>query len=457
MGIIEEHPSGPETAFLVDLFIAFKWHLYSGYCILRNYAGLPITLQGSDLDILVPKEELEQATKLVAISARKNQGFAVWREWNDCVRVILCSGVDSSGSRWGVHIDLFSALRWKGLDYYPTDQVLSSARDKDGVRVADICDDTMVSFLGKLLITGKCPQSDFSDAVTACKQYSTRISERSKVTFGNGTKRLMHTLHSAEYGKLASLARTLRRSLMIKMLIGSPHRMLRNKVNRLFAHLDRLRNRPGMFVAVIGPDGSGKSTLIEQVRPQIEHLLHVETELHHSRPSLLPALATLLGQGNKGVVPAFNPPYTKPPSGLLLSLVRLSYYAIDYVFGYCLKVYPKLVRSTQVVLFDRYFYDYFFDPMRYRVRLPYWIVSAFEFLVPQPDLVILLKVQPEIAFKRKQELSQSELRTQIEMMGYLERKLRCTRWIDTSQPIEDCGREMLDTIVERFKEQQGWK
>jgi len=68
-----------------------------------------------------------------------------------------------------------------------------------------------------------------------------------------------------------------------------------------------------LMVAVLGLDGAGKSTLIKTVRPEIERLLHTETEHRHWRPGFLPRLSKLAGQEEQRLGPVRNP-HDQPPS-----------------------------------------------------------------------------------------------------------------------------------------------
>lgn len=252
-------------------------------------------------------------------------------------------------------------------------------------------------------------------------------------------------------GKMV-LMRKLRKGLL-RRLLDSPLTVVGNKIRRHLPHWQRIRKRPGIFVAVLGLDGAGKTTLINLARRDLERLLHGTTECRHWRPDFLPRLAALMGRDiDKTGAPNPNP-HGKPPSGSLVSILRLAYYSVDYILGFWLSILPKLIKSeggANVVFFDRYFCDYFIDPARYSVSSPEWIVRLFWLVVPKPDLIIMLRPEPEIVYARKPELPVEELRRQGERMCLLAKKLKHVVWIDTSGMIESSCQAMVQAVLDTF-------
>lgn len=447
----------PETPFLVDLFNAFNGSNID-YCVLRNYSGLPYDLQGSDLDILLSEDSLDRARKLVAYTARNHNGFAVWREFNDYIRgYFFCSGIDHRGRRWGVHIDLMIAFRWHGLDYYSSHYVLSRAVTRHGVRVANACDANLTAFLDKVLTICSMHKDSYGQAAaTAYAHLPYSRKEEIAAAFGVNVGFLAGVLATVEPKLLKNFALKLRRRLLINQMLRSPMKVLGNKLRRLRAHCDRLLKKLGIFVVVLGLDGSGKSTLIELVSREFESLTHTKTEVVHYRPHLLPPIAKLVGRASGQIGPVANP-HASPPSGRIVSILRMAYCTVDYLLGYWLSVYPLLVRRATVVFFDRYYYDYYVDPVRYLINTRDWIVRFFEWFIPEPDLIIILVPDPEVFHKRKPEVPLEEAQRQANRMQKIGKTLKNVVWIDTSGPIDRSREEMLGAVLERLKEQLAWK
>jgi len=445
----------PEGAFLVDLFSAFNESSID-YCVLRNYDGLPYDLRGSDLDILLTINFLERAIHIIGAMARKHNGFAVWREWNDCLHVVLSSGICDNGEKWGVHIDLFTALRWKGLDYYQSDRVLSRAFLKNRVRVASDMDSSLISFLKEILHCSRTRKDYAPSAAVAYRKSPFSIKKELELIFGRQVETLVMLLETQNLGLIKKSARKLRQGLLANRAIRYSRNTFRNKIYRHFVHFYRLWRKPGLLVAVTGLDGAGKSTLIAFVRNDIKRLLKIKAEYRHHRPGLLPPLAIFAGRRVEQAALLANP-HSKPPSRAMGSIIRLAYYTIDYFVGYWVCIYPALIKFPTIFFFDRYFYDYYIDPVRYRIRTPWWMVKLFSFFIPEPDVTIMIKPKPEEFHKRKPELPLEELRQQSKRMNILAKKLKNIVWIDTSGNIEDARQAMMRAILKRLEGHPNWK
>jgi thymidylate kinase len=210
-------------------------------------------------------------------------------------------------------------------------------------------------------------------------------------------------------------------------------------------------NPNGAFIAVMGPDGSGKGTLIEAVKEDVEKLLGFNVLTRHLRPHLLPSLGSLfLGRIEDGA-PVTNP-HAKKPSGVFVSTLRVAYYTLDYMIGYWFVIRPHLGRKYIAVIFDRYYYDHFIDPNRFRVSLPRWIISFFKAFVPTPDTVIFLSADPETIFARKPELPPDEILRQIQEIKNLAKHVNRCVWIDTSEPLHKSTEQMSDAVFQIISE-----
>jgi thymidylate kinase len=155
----------------------------------------------------------------------------------------------------------------------------------------------------------------------------------------------------------------------------------------------RIINPTGLHVAFLGPDGSGKSTILAKVEKNLAPAFRL-TKRYHLRP--------FFGRPPRNGVPNLNP-HGKPPRDLFLSQIKLGAWWLDYTIGYLMNVFPKLATST-LVLFDRYYYDLTVDPKRYRYRGPLWLTKLVGKFIPSPNLVILLLAPMEVLYARKQEV-----------------------------------------------------
>ncbi|HHH11396.1 MAG TPA: hypothetical protein ENK23_04910 [Sorangium sp.] len=176
----------------------------------------------------------------------------------------------------------------------------------------------------------------------------------------------------------------------------------------------RWRYPAGLSVALLGPDGTGKSTVARACCKRLQHLF-TGTHVQHLRPSVLPALQRLANPrqwGRPGGQMVVTDPHGKPAAGGLSSLLRLAYYSGDYLVGYVPRLYWPAVQG-RLVMFDRYHPDLLADPLRWRIGLPTLPRQLATRALPLPDLVVLLDGPAAMLHARKEELSPDEIARQL--------------------------------------------
>jgi glycosyltransferase involved in cell wall biosynthesis/thymidylate kinase len=189
---------------------------------------------------------------------------------------------------------------------------------------------------------------------------------------------------------------------------GHPLLAVRSLLIQIGRKWRRLVQPTGLFVVVVGPDGSGKSTIATSVLLQLSRAFRA-TWRFHWRPGLLPQLSGSKSQPTSSV-PAEISKYRG-----VVSLLRFIYYWLDFVVGYWLVIYLRKAQTTLVVG-ERYFPDVLVHPERYGFAVPKWTMRLAARCVPSPDLLIVLEDDPVAIFGRKGELSPAKIASQIE--GY---------------------------------------
>jgi thymidylate kinase len=160
-------------------------------------------------------------------------------------------------------------------------------------------------------------------------------------------------------------------------------------------------------------------------------------------------LAKLRGKSSSGEEVDLNP-HRSAPSGFIGSLFRLIYLWCDYSIGYWVKLRLSLAKNPTVILFDRYAYDLAMDPARFRINLPVWLINAFVWLLPRPDLSICLYAPIDEVLKRKQELPREELERQTAFLrAYADRHSDAVL-VSTDSSVDRVRDKVLSTISERL-------
>jgi thymidylate kinase len=197
----------------------------------------------------------------------------------------------------------------------------------------------------------------------------------------------------------------------------------------------------GICVAILGPDGSGKSSVIDQLVPMLAPEFRGIQRLH-LRPRVFSGSAA--GQRTN------TDPHGQALRGPLASSAKLLFLWADYSIGYFVRVRPALTRSS-LVLFDRYYYDLLVDSRRFRYGGPAWLLKLIGRLIPRPDLLLILDAPAEVLQSRKQEVSPEESARQAALYRALATSPAlgdCTVLIDATQPLNDVVHRCLDASLD---------
>jgi thymidylate kinase len=217
-----------------------------------------------------------------------------------------------------------------------------------------------------------------------------------------------------------------------------------------------LRKR-GLFIALIGPDGVGKTTLAGALKADWGCLFR-DVLYFHFRPPLVHGLHADIPRGgdvqfrNLSLRPTFVDRVLSP-ARLLISVIRFN-------LGYWLRVFPALLHQNLVIA-DRYFYSYLLFPESVRYYGPRWLVRCLARLFPKPDLVLALYAPPDVIRTRKSELSEWELTKQLGDLSSV-CSIADTQLLDADRSLEEIVQASKAHITESVshrggKDVAGWE
>lgn len=189
-------------------------------------------------------------------------------------------------------------------------------------------------------------------------------------------------------------------------------------LRRLEPVLAALR-RPGLAVALLGPDGAGKSTVAAAIRDDFP----------------FPVRLVYMGLWQQPEAEAAGP---RCPGQQLAA--RLLTVWRRYLRGWCHRALGRLV------IFDRYTYDALLVPRRpghWRERLYYGLLSH---ACPAPGLVFLLDAPGRLMYQRKGEDSPEVLEAQRERFLALAGRIPRLRVVDATRPRDAVRREIVQQI-----------
>lgn len=229
-------------------------------------------------------------------------------------------------------------------------------------------------------------------------------------------------------------------------------------------------------VAIIGPDGSGKSTVSTRLESELGmpvKLIYMGVNMYASGV-MLPhtRLIVALRRSRRGDdpeaasdIPRFRPPPATTPRRVLASLrssLRLAHWVAEE--SYRLAVARRHTRRGEVVIFDRHFFVDFFasdiaavdGPRPLSRRIHGFILRR---VFPLPDLVVCLDAPAEVLYARKPEGSIQRVQKKREECLALLDVLPESVVVDAGKPADEVVKEVATAIRSRYDRrlrERGW-
>lgn len=373
-------PRAAITAFLDEL---------DHYVVLRNHDIWANFERGGDIDVLTG--DPERASRLI------------FRHLGKPLIILRRAGSTSHVFRWG-HVDLLSNLSWRGANYLETAAALQhTSISALGFKQPSEAYEALVSWFSSLLAGGFFKER-YGELITRVAR-SSGDELRALLYRAAGARwgeRLWLAARSGEPQRSGPWARSVRRAVWWRSFVRTPARTLGGWLKHWRLEL-LLRARPPLpWFVVLGPDGSGKSSVISELEGRFARSGLFEVARFHWRPGVLGA--------RSGAGPVTDP-HRLPTRASFASALQLLFLMADWTLGYWGGL-VHLRAKGQLVIYDRHFIDLLVDPRRYRYGGPHWLPRWVARLIPAPDLLFLMDAPPDVLLQRKQEVTREEVARQ---------------------------------------------
>lgn len=207
----------------------------------------------------------------------------------------------------------------------------------------------------------------------------------------------------------------------------------------------RILSPVGYSVAFLAPDGAGKSTLIEGIENTCEGSFY-GIKKYYFRPHFLKNMGSY-NLVNPHGEDSVNPnPHGVMPDGKFKSIVRFGFYQLDFILGWAMVIEKDLLRK-KLVLFDRYYFDYYADMLRYRYSLSSGFAEKMRWMVPKPDLLLILDGDSEVFYARKQELTKVEIENQLKAYRKVASQYKNAVLLKADRTVNEVLAEATETIL----------
>lgn len=408
------------------------------YCILRNYRTLPYTTNGSDLDIWVSSSSI---TSFINILKEVNKNSIC--SLVSYVDNKYCPKYCFQNNKEGIQIDIFVGnIYFQNKKMIDEDSIKNNIVSYNGIRVLEDKFANLISLIKEITNNGKCKYKFITPIYTYKDFYSKEYLESNLLLFRTEFISLLYRSINES---------TIKENVHELTLLG--RKSISSKVGLFLYGIKKttrlLSLRPGYVIAILGTDGSGKSTIINNITPILNEGFHNGIIYNHLRPNVIPDLGVVMGKKEKKEdVNVVSNPHAEKQSGFMKSIVRWGYYMIDYTLGYLKAVYPVIHSKSKIFIFDRYYYDYYIDQKRSKTNLPNWVLKFGEFFVPRPDITLCLGGDPEKIYNRKPETSLEEVTRQTNALKEFCKNHKNAVWIDTCTDIQTSTDEAMNAICD---------
>jgi thymidylate kinase len=420
------------------------------YCVLHGYDAYPWWIK-SDVDCMISAD-----VRPFALIALLQKNCA--RIGADVVRArgyeFLLSGKNVDGSRCFLKLDMSVDYEVDDRLFYAGSEVLESRSRHRQFSVPAVHLE-FGCYLVRKIAKGRLDE-EHGQKLTHLYQHDAAGCRKQVDRFWkHGSSALI--LSAAESGKWEPVRLRLdklRAELRMRATLRSPWRVVGNRLRRLAGRMSRVwRPDGGLSVVFLGPDGAGKSTVVQAMGQSLASAFP-RTACYSFPPALLDHFLHRPQATD-------SRPHESPLRSWPASVVRaVLYWFAYYTLGYYVTVHLALVRNT-LVLHDRHFVDALVDPRRYRYGGPLWLLRLIWWLVPKPDLVILLDAPPGVLQARKQEVPFEETARQREAYLTLMGTMRNGNVVDAARPVDmvvgDVNDIVLQYLATRIKRRLGWR
>jgi thymidylate kinase len=413
------------------------------FVVLRNYEQLPHAI-GNDLDVLVDPGRIAEAEAVLDSVLTPLGGRVHHRAEFSPISLFF----HDKNTLCQYHLDLFRDLKWRGVELLPTHEVLAGARLHNGIPVPARQDEAVLNLLTRLLYGGYVREKYKSSISTAFHLEPPGVSRRLCQALGVSGQWLAQAVRDGHWDQVERRAGRLR-WLLIARTWRHPVRIAASWGADALRLMNRFRRVPGLVLVFTGPDGSGKTSVGEQVKYRLAGTFYGDYAVHlHWKPRLLSHKAR---QSTPFGVPCVEP-HGKPVRRKWTNASYFLLHALEIIPAWYVRIRPRLFRNALVII-DRYYYDFMVDPRRYRLSVSEKWAWFFYRFVPKPDLVFGLIAPAEAIQRRKKEVSHEETERQCHAYEAVVRRLPNGRIVNVDRPVGEVAeavvREVLDYLYER--------
>lgn len=414
------------------------------YVVLRNYDGLPNKV-GNDIDLLVTDDYLDNFEKVLCSVGLKNEWYITEKQKRYGFRSYLFfNGNDHSKTlKW----DVWAPITWKGLTWVNSEFIMKKrVKHDNGFFIPPKGAEAATLVLKETLQNGIIREKNYKTIEKFAREDPKGFKNVLKKYFNsNLLEKLIHNSAQGKWKEITKEYNKLRLNLILNSLKNDKFIFPVKLFRFSWGHFrEKMSSDVAIFICLIGPDGSGKTTISTSIMESIGEIFD-EKYYFHGHYGFFPEFKNLVpSQKYKEAGKEYGEKLDEKVPGGVIPYLLVIYYSLEYIIGYHYLNLKNRNKKT-LMLFDRYFYDYIIQPGPFKMENFY--MRLLLRIIPQPDRIIYLHSPPELVHNRKPELSVDEIQRQLKICDKILKKIPITDKIDNSAPLDDVLADIYANIL----------
>lgn len=402
------------------------------FCIINGYECIVSQIdKEADNDILLRKKDFSRVDGIVETFSKQN-GFLVVQNMHHDIFAKNIFVFDQVGGEF-LNLDIYGELSRKGVVCFDEDDIFSTLQTYEQLPILGV-EKEFTYYLIKKLDKKSLTKESFIYLRNLYLKKQELCKKHLKKFFPTTFLDLEKGFEDDNFELIDKNQ---------KKIINDFYKLKNFSLTREFLNIARVCKRvlkpTGLSIGFLGPDGSGKSTVIDGILEK--RLPFRRKDYFHLKP---------IKSTNRGESVTVDEPHLMPLYSKSKSYIKLFYFIYQYNLGW-IKNIIKLNISSSLVIFDRYFDDMLVDNKRYRYGGSVALAKIARVFIPKPNIYFILTTDANVIYERKQEVAFDELKRQIEAYKALADNKRYFS-IDVGRTPEEIVKEINNIMMEKMNE-----